>query len=1090
MYLLGVFLSVFVYTSQVNSAGIPNDKKSIVDEPQCGDVRTICNNLSENDDLLILECLQSVNPNRLSNLNEVCQKTIWSHMRDLTSPERVKDVLLPICRNYLDKVDCKIDNGSYLKCLINNKNAIQDSDCVNTMIRLENVAFQDYRWISSFLEHCNEDINKLSCGKFDEHSWGQIKTLSCLQSNIDAVKVDCKKEVFKLSELQSDSIKFDSQLYINCAEDHGRYCSQYYGASGRVFQCLMQQDPNKLMQKCRQQLLRRQKLISQDYKVSKGLMKACKEDIKRTHCRKQTSTDKTVRLAQILLCLENVVRNGSKILPDCEAELVDHRRMLMEDYRLSPEIVDGCKAEIAQSCKGFEVGGGGKTIHCLMQLAMNHNQVAISDNNIHQIEDKCLRALESLVKETNVGEDWHVDPVLHDACQPVVKTLCKGIKGGDARVMSCLMDNVGADQMTDDCEDALMQIQYFVARDFKLDPQLYRACKNDAQTHCHLWKDGGADEEQGPSYNSQVFACLYRHAIPAEDGKQLIQKSCLQQIRRAMRQRAVSVNLQPEIEQVCLNDLGRLCHDKTEKGAEMLCLQNNLEDLDTDCQNAVEPFTELEAEHAELNPYISKHCRKEMETICKDEYRNDEGDLMECLIAHKNDPSIKSNQPCRASIEHFQIVSIKDLKFTYKFKMACRHVAQRLCETARTKTDVVQCLSEQILNYTVHGVKSPVPRECKQQLKAQLLQQRENIDLDPKLKAACDQDIRKFCAKVSPGNSDVLECLQTQRDRLMKRCSEEIFKVKKIEMFDNSVDYALNNYCVDSIDRFCPQHSKETILDCLKQYKDEKGFNKKCRSVVVNRMIEQDTNYQLNPSLQQKCNPDIKKFCLKEATASSGKDSNSQNSPVIRCLKERFKRSELTSKCEKEVASILREQALNVNLNPLIRAVCKNELNTVCSYGEEEGEGGVEECLKDALLHKKIQTPECSVEVANMIVESQADIQVDPLLQRACALDLLNFCGLVPQGNGRHIQCLQSKLQRTPHEMSPICKEMLTKRLQMYKNAQNALPENLQQLYSQVVASPSKHYFFLVIMMLFSSIFVIGMFCGRVTRKHRLIKNK
>lgn len=71
------------------------------------------------------------------------------------------------------------------------------------------------------------------------------------------------------------------------------------------------------------------------------------------------------------------------------------------------------------------------------------------------------------------------------------------------------MDNIGADHMTDDCEDALMQIQYFVARDFKLDPQLYKACREDASKFCHAsktWEDKSLDPDNGPL----VLPCLYR----------------------------------------------------------------------------------------------------------------------------------------------------------------------------------------------------------------------------------------------------------------------------------------------------------------------------------------------------------------------------------------------------------------------------------------------------------------------------------------------------------------------------------------------------------------------------------------------------
>lgn len=167
----------------------------------------------------------------------------------------------------------------------------------------------------------------------------------------------------------------------------------------------------------------------------------------------------------------------------------------------------------------------------------------------------------------------------------------------------------------------------------------------------------------------------------------------------------------------------------------------------------------------------------------------------------------------------------------------------------------------------------------------------------------------------------------------------------------------------------------------------------------MHRIIEQNSNYRLNPALQDNCKMDIKKFCFNTVIETKpGKDANG---PVIKCLKTAFKHSRLSTRCEKEIASILHDQALDINLNPLLRAVCKDELETVCKFGEDADIGTVEECLKNALLEKKIPTPACQVEVAGMIEESQADIQVDPLLQQTCALDLLKFCGDVPQGNGR-----------------------------------------------------------------------------------------
>lgn len=119
---------------------------------------------------------------------------------------------------------------------------------------------------------------------------------------------------------------------------------------------------------CQEQLLRRYKIISHDYKVSKGLARACKEDIKLNHCRRGVSEDKDVRLAQILLCLEAAYKNSTKVSADCLAEIFDHRKLLMEDYQMSPEILSECADDITKFCNDLEAGGG-RTIHCLMENA-------------------------------------------------------------------------------------------------------------------------------------------------------------------------------------------------------------------------------------------------------------------------------------------------------------------------------------------------------------------------------------------------------------------------------------------------------------------------------------------------------------------------------------------------------------------------------------------------------------------------------------------------------------------------------------------------------------------------------------------------
>jgi Golgi apparatus protein 1 len=69
--------------------------------------------------------------------------------------------------------------------------------------------------------------------------------------------------------------------------------------------------------------------------------------------------------------------------------------------------------------------------------------------------------------------------------------------------------------------------------------------------------------------------------------------------------------------------------------------------------------------------------------------------------------------------------------------------------------DVILCLSEQVRNDTLRDAKHTISKECRQQLRTQLFQQRENIDFDPRLKRACTDDIQNFCAQVQKGGAQV-----------------------------------------------------------------------------------------------------------------------------------------------------------------------------------------------------------------------------------------------------------------------------------------------------------------------------------------------
>lgn len=79
----------------------------------------------------------------------------------------------------------------------------------------------------------------------------------------------------------------------------------------------------------------------------------------------------------------------------------------------------------------------------------------------------------------------------------------------------------------------------------------------------------------------------------------------------------------------------------------------------------------------------------------------------------------------------------------------------RYCPNSSTKYDVIACLSEIIAKDTILDQKHSLPKQCREQVRAQLYQQRENIDFNPKLKKTCSKDIETFCFDVTAGSGQV-----------------------------------------------------------------------------------------------------------------------------------------------------------------------------------------------------------------------------------------------------------------------------------------------------------------------------------------------
>lgn len=93
---------------------------------------------------------------------------------------------------------------------------------------------------------------------------------------------------------------------------------------------------------------------------------------------------------------------------------------------------------------------------------------------------QCMNALQQLMKVADVGSNYRVDKVLYASCRPLIEGKCKMDAVSEAQTLSCLMGHLDGPDMTDQCEQRLLEVQYFLSRDWTLDPQLYQSCHREA----------------------------------------------------------------------------------------------------------------------------------------------------------------------------------------------------------------------------------------------------------------------------------------------------------------------------------------------------------------------------------------------------------------------------------------------------------------------------------------------------------------------------------------------------------------------------------------------------------------------------------
>ncbi|XP_062501664.1 Golgi apparatus protein 1-like isoform X2 [Corticium candelabrum] len=711
--------------------------------PCSTDVDSLCSNVQRENNFQVLFCLQR-QPEAVSR---ECHQVLWQFKLGLTQDEGLDRTIAHWCSSEVSSNKCdtvKHGNGELLPCLLAIRRDMKSVNCQNILLRIQMIVFSDFRLIRGFVEDCRSDIEKFNCAKvevLDRSLVEQIEvpqksqgaTIACLEMHIDDLSLACQKRLVQKEEQAASDINLDRALVQACQQELGTFCSHVPPKEpGGQYDCLFHHKFDRAVSKdCKKQIKRRQKIEGRDYKADYSFSKACKDDIELHHCAESNINYGFGRMAKIILCLDEAsMDKSSQLSKDCQSQMLDAKERMMGDYELSHGLVDACHEDVNDYCKHeADSNEEGAVIECLMGKVTddgNEDDESQPRMGAGKLKTGCAEELQKLIQRADPGSDYHIDHVLERACKPFINSDCPPDTGeGDAAVLSCLMEKADSDKMPSDCRKHLLHLQYFIARDFKLDHQLYSKCKDDAARVCKsaIMNPNGMTEMEGNAENippQMILACLYRADIEYEDNiddnSHQVSRKCHTDILRVLRERALSIQLNPAIHEACLQDLGSFCPPSSDDSSEEFkCLQQNIDKVSLQCQQSLKEWTAAEAEDIRINKPLMRECKHPILKFCKEVVSEGAGKLVQCLVAHKNDKDVSQN--CRQQIQSFQEISMKDKSFDFNLRKFCRNDGKRLCPNVKTRVQVLDCFKGVLMD----GQKrTSISGDCLAQLKLAL----------------------------------------------------------------------------------------------------------------------------------------------------------------------------------------------------------------------------------------------------------------------------------------------------------------------------------------------------------------------------------
>uniref|UniRef100_A0A061SDF6 Golgi apparatus protein 1 n=1 Tax=Tetraselmis sp. GSL018 TaxID=582737 RepID=A0A061SDF6_9CHLO len=314
----------------------------------------------------IIQCLQKHADNQ--EMSSECKEEIARDETRSNSDYRLNYRLNVACELDIDELcaeQCSpflghACGGTVLRCLSDNKEKVQNSDCKKEIEYFQKMEVQDFRNDVILAEACRQDVDAY-CDMVEP---GEGRVHACLRENRDKISAACASEELKLEKIESESTDLQPKLSKLCSEERTVFCKDVSPGKGRIFKCLQENMAKPdFSTSCRNEVEKRQTRMQENWQLDYGVSHECKSEVDNLCAEAKGRAHEN---AAVLLCL---VKNFEQTGESCQTEMSRAVRMALWAYSNGAHLTQACDEDVKKYCptKGntrgiFSIGAVGRCL--------------------------------------------------------------------------------------------------------------------------------------------------------------------------------------------------------------------------------------------------------------------------------------------------------------------------------------------------------------------------------------------------------------------------------------------------------------------------------------------------------------------------------------------------------------------------------------------------------------------------------------------------------------------------------------------------------------------------------------------------------